>query len=127
MLQDIYKAIWIIVPVALITVVLEAARLILGAKTGEPPMFSSLLGYVIGSVIFAALATLVFRWVQGNWSQAAPNVYLSIALGAALILTVAAFGMHFALKSAWSDVAVWTLMNVTWGVGYGVFLPKVLA
>lgn len=126
MLQDMSKAIWIIVPVTLITVVLEAARLILGTKADEAPVFNSLLGYIIGSVIFAALAILVFHWVQGNWSQTAPSVYLGIALGAALILTVAAFGMHFALKSAWSDVAVWTLMNFAWGVGYGVFLPGVL-
>lgn len=127
MWTEYLKSIWIILPVALITTLLEGARLIWGPKTGNSSGVGTLFGFLIVSLGFGFLAIAVLHWINARWPQNSEQVYFYLALGIGGLLTIMAVGMHFFFKSSWLDVAVWTAINVAYVVGYGWFMPKVLA
>lgn len=126
MWNEYLKSIWLILPITLITMLLEAVRLMGGSKTGHSSMFGVLFGYLVFGLGFGWLAIFVFRWMAGRWPLTAQQFYFWLALGLAVVLTLLAVGMHLFSKSSWLDVIVWTGMNFLWALGYGWFLPRVL-
>ncbi len=127
MIEQYLKAIWIILPITLITVVLQGIRMIWTPKTGSASRGGGLFGILIFGLGFGFLAILVFNWVSGNWSGASSLIYFWLAVGSAVVLTILAAIMPLFFKFRWADVAVWTVLNFLWGLGYGWFLPQVLS
>ncbi len=127
MIDQYLKAIWIILPITLITVVLEGIRMIWMPKTGGTSKSGSLFGILIFGLGFGFLAILVFNWISGTWSGASSQIYFWLAVGSAVVLTILAVIMPFFFKFRWADAAVWTILNFLWGLGYGWFLPQVLS
>lgn len=127
MLTDFVKAIWIVVPTSLLLAVLEAVRVLLPPKTAMTANAGSWFSYIIGGVVFAFLALFVYQQVQARWPESAGQVFFWIAIGMIVLLSVLAIIMPFVMKSvSWKDVIVWILMHLVLGLGYGIFLPKVL-
>ncbi len=127
MWSEFTKSIWIILPIAVLTVILEGVRVIVGPKTGASSPVGTLVGFLIVSLAFGFLAIYVYHFVVTRWPQNPQQVYLWIAIGCAAVLTVLAVVIHFAFKSTWLDVIVWTVINWAFALGYGMFLPKVLS
>jgi hypothetical protein len=126
MIDQYLKAIWIIIPITLITVVLEGIRMIWTPKTGSSSKSGSLFGILIFGLGFGFLAIFVYNQIAGAWSETATQIYFWMAVGSAVILTILAFIMPYFFKFRWADVGVWTVLNFVWGLGYGWFLPQVL-
>lgn len=126
MFDQYLKAIWIILPITLVTVILEGIRSFWAPKPANAPKSGSLFGILIFGLGFGFLAILVLNWVTAAWSGTANQVYFWLATGSAVALTILAVIMPFFFKFRWADVAVWTVLNFVWGLGYGWFLPQVL-
>ncbi len=127
MIDQYLRAIWIILPITLITVVLEGIRIIWTPKTGSTSKSGSLFGILIFGLGFGFLAILVFNWISRTWSGASSQIYFWLAVGSAIVLTILAAIMPLFFKFRWADAAVWTVLNFLWGLGYGWFLPQVLS
>ena len=127
MFADFVKAIWIVIPATLLLSALEAFRVLVPPKTAMTANPGSWFSYIISGIVFAFLAIFVYHQVQNRWPQNAGQVYLWIALGLIVLFSVVAIIMPFVMKSAsWKDVIVWIAMHLVLGLGYGIFLPKVL-
>ncbi len=127
MIDQYLKAIWIILPITLITVVLQGIRMIWTPKTDGASRGGGLFGILIFGLGFGFLAILVFNWISGTWSEISTQIYFWLAVGCAIVLTLLAAVMPFFFKFRWADTAVWTILNFVWGLGYGWFLPQVLS
>ncbi len=126
MIEQYLKAIWIIVPITLITVVLEGIRFIWTPKTASSSIGGTVFGMLIFGLGFGFLAILVFNWMAKTWPATAAQSYFWLALASAILLTILAAIMPPVFKMRWADVAIWTVLNFIWGLGYGWFLPQVL-
>lgn len=126
MFNEYLKSIWIILPITMATVLLEALRIRMNPRGDQPALFSAAIGYLIAGLVFGWLAILVFNWLTHRWPSNAAQIYFLLAIGAATALTGLAVMMRFVFKSPAADVVIWTVMNYLWGIGYGWFLPQAL-
>jgi hypothetical protein len=126
MIDQYIKSIWIIVPITLVTIVLEGIRMLWTPKKAKSSTSGSLFGMLIFGLGFGFLAIMVFNWLNGTWPATAVQMYFWLAVGSAIALTILAAIMPPIFKMRWKDVAVWTALNFIWGLGYGWFLPQVL-
>jgi hypothetical protein len=126
MWSEFIKSIWIILPAAAIGVVLEGVRAFNGLKPGAPTPIWTLFGFLVISLAFGFLAIIVYHQVSIRWPQNPQQLYLYIAIVCAALLTVLAVVMRFAFKITWLDVIAWTVINWAFGLGYGLYLPKIL-
>jgi len=126
MFNEYIKAIWLIAPITLATTVLEIIRILLMKKPLAAGL-GEIFGYVLVGLVFGWIAILVYHWIGSRWPLTAPQVYFWLAAGLAILLTLMAVVMPIVFKSPWSDTVLWTLMNALWGLGYGWFLPQILA
>ncbi len=127
MIEQYIKAIWIILPITVITVLLEGVRYIWTPKTGKSSMGGTLFGILVLSLGFGFLAILALNWIQETWPGNATQIYLWLAIGCAIVLTLLAVIMPPVFKLRWGDAAIWTVLNFLWGLGYGWFLPQILS
>jgi hypothetical protein len=124
---DFVKAIWVVISTTLLLSALEAVRVLVPPKTTMTANPGSWFSYIISGIGFAFLAIFVYHQVQNRWPQNAGQVYLWIALGLIVLFSVVAIIMPFVMKSAsWKDVIVWIAMHLVMGLGYGIFLPRML-
>jgi multisubunit Na+/H+ antiporter MnhB subunit len=86
----------------------------------------TLAGFLVFGLGFGFLAIFMYHWVGARWPENASQVYLWIALGAAVALSLLALIMPLFFKSPWFNVAIWTTENFIWALGYGLFLPRIL-
>src|SRR5512135_760181 len=107
MIEQYLKAIWIIVPITLITVVLQGVRMIWTPKTGSASQGGSLFGVLIFGLGFGFLAIFVYNWIAGTWSGTSTQIYFWLAVGSAVVLTLLAAVMPLFFKFRWADTAVW--------------------
>jgi len=77
--------------------------------------------FTIGGFIFGLVAAFVYPWVAGNWPGTAPQIYLGLGVGLAVLFTIMAVVERAILKKG--AVVAWTVLNFLWGVGYGALLP----
>jgi hypothetical protein len=127
MFADFVKAIWVVIPTTLLLSALEAVRVLVPPKTAMTANSGSWFSYIISGIVFAFLAIFVYHQVQNRWPQNAGQVYLWIALGLIVLFSVVAIIMPFVMKSAsWKDVIIWIAMHLVLGLGYGIFLPRML-
>jgi hypothetical protein len=127
MYNEYLKSIWLVLPITLVTVVLEILVMSRMPKSAGSSLGGTLFGFLILGLGFGFLAILAYHWVGNRWHDSAAQVYLLLAIGSAVLLSILAFSMHFVIKSPWSVVALWTSMNFLWGLGYGWFLPRILS
>ncbi len=83
-------------------------------------------GYVVGGLVFGAVAIFVYTLFTNWWPATAASNYLWAALGLAVLLTAAAAAMRFAVLDN-APVIEWTLLNFGWALAYGLLLPRLLA
>lgn len=127
MFADFIKAIWVVVPTTILLSILEGVRVLLPPKTTLSANPGSWFSYLIGGVVFAFLAIFVFQQVCNRWPANAGQIYLWLAIGLIVLFSIAAIIMPFVLKGAsWKDVIVWIAMHLVLGLGYGIYLPRVL-
>lgn len=82
------------------------------------------LMFFAGCFIFGLVAALLYTWVAGIWPDAAPQIYLGMGAGLAVLFTIAGVIVRSLLKRG--ALVAWTVLNFLWGLGYGVLLPVVL-
>ncbi len=127
MFTEYMKSIGLILPTTIITMALEAIVLARAPKTAGSSMMGTLFGFLIFGLGFGFLAIFVYHWVGARWPLTADQVYLWLAIGAAVALTLLALIMPIFFKSPWLNVVVWTIENFGWALGYGLLLPRILS
>ncbi len=123
-------AVWVILPVALLTglVAFWRAEQVL---VWYPIPVKGTAGKIVAAalfscaaVIFGLVATWVYVWLVGNRPETAAQIYLWIGVGLAVVFSVAAVVASMILKRG--PVIAWIVWNFLWGVGYGWVLPVLL-
>ena len=127
MFAEYMKSIGLILPTTLVTMALEALILARAPKSANSSMMGTLFGFLIFGLGFGFLAIFVYHWVGGRWPATAAQVYFWLAVGSAIALTLLSLIMPVFFKSPWLNVAIWTLENFGWALGYGVLLPRILS
>ncbi len=127
MFAEYMKSIGLILPVTLVTVAMEALIVARTPKTANPSLMGTLFGFLIFGLGFGLLAIFVYQKVGARWPENAAQVYLWIAIGSAVLLTVLALIMPPVFKVSWFNAAIWTVENFVWALGYGIFLPQILS
>lgn len=127
MIQQYFNAIWIILPITIVTVLLEGIRTIWTPKTGNQSIGGTLFGILVFSLGFGFLAILVLNSINRNWPGTANQIYFWLAVGCAVALSLLAVIMPPVFKMRWADTVIWTVLNFLWGLGYGWFLPQILS
>lgn len=126
MFAEYMKSIWLILPATLVTMGLEAIIIARTPKSANPSMMGTLFGFLIFGLGFGLLAIFVYHQVGARWPANPAQTYLWIAIGSAVVLTLLALVMPIAFKMPWLNVAIWTVENFLWALGYGLFLPQIL-
>ncbi len=126
MITEYLKSMGLILPATLVTMALEAIIIARTPKSANPSLMGTLFGFLIFGLGFGLLAIFVYHQVGNRWPETTAQVYLWIAIGSAVILTLLALIMPFAFKMPWLNVAIWTIENFVWALGYGWFLPQIL-
>jgi len=126
MFAEYMKSIGLILPATLITMALEAVILTRLPKSANTSFGGTMAGFLVFGLGFGVLAIVVYHWVGSRWPENAAQVYLWLALGSAVVLTLLALIMPLAFKMPWFNVVIWTAENFLWALGYGLFLPQIL-
>jgi len=126
MFTEYMKSIGLILPATLVTMALEAMILARMPKSANASVGGTMAGFLVFGLGFGFLAIFMYHWVGSRWPENAAQVYLWVALGSAVLLTLLAGIMPLAFKMPWFNVAIWTAMNFLWALGYGIFLPRIL-
>ena len=126
MFAEYMKSIGLILPATLAAMALEALILARTPKSANASLMGTLFGFLIFGLGFGFLAIFVYHWVGSRWPETASQVYFWLAIGSAVALTLLALIMPLAFKSPWFNVAIWTVENFAWALGYGWFLPQIL-
>jgi hypothetical protein len=126
MLNEYVKSLSLIVPVTVVTMGLETLAFHWMPKTAKSSLVGTLFGFLIFGLGFGFLAIYAWHWVAGRWAENPAQVYLWFGLAGALLFTILAVVMQFAIKSPWRVVGLWTVMNLLWGLSYGWYLPRIL-
>jgi len=116
-----------------VAVVSALITLVLGKSMLEwyPIPLPGIAGRIVLAIAFAIAATIAGFIAQSVYGRAlagrpetAPSLYQWIGLGVATALTVAGIVVYAILKRG--PVVAWTLLNFAWGIGYGMWLPRLL-
>lgn len=126
MFTEYTKSIGLILPATLIVTLLEAVIFARAPKAAGSSLPGTLFGFILFGLGFGLLAIFVYHQVELRWPATAAQTYLWIAIGAAVLLTLLALIMPIAFKMPWLNVAIWTVENFVWALGYGWFLPQIL-
>jgi hypothetical protein len=128
--MNIMGALLVIVPVSLLSgavAIWRVQELVewypLPAK-GEPARILMVLMFLVGCFIFGLVAALVYAWLASNWPHVAPQIYLGLGAGLAVLFTIAGVIVRAILKRG--ALVAWIVQNFLWGLGYGILLPVVL-
>jgi predicted membrane channel-forming protein YqfA (hemolysin III family) len=122
------KSMWVIVSVFLLTGIVafwRGERLLAWYPVpvkGVAGRIVIALVFTIAAGIFGLVASSVYGRVATRRPDKAPQVYLWVGVGLAILLSIAGFIVPTALKKQ-GPVIAWTVMNLLWGVGYGWVLP----
>jgi hypothetical protein len=124
MVENTVAALPVILSITVFSVALVAWRAGDMAKVFNRSKVAVVLAYLIGGLIIGFLAVCVYVWMAGHWPSRAVILFRWVALGIAVLLNILVLMMH--RKFGRAVVIVWIVLNVVWGVGYGLLLPVVL-
>lgn len=116
----------LILGVTAVTALLVALRANAMTTTYNAGSTSLVAGYVVGGLVFGAIAIFVYRLFTAWWPVTAASTYLWVALAFAVVLTVAALVMRLTVMAD-APFLEWTLLNFGWALAYGLLLPRMLA
>lgn len=91
---------------------------------GAPARMLIVLMFFVGCFIFGLVAAFVYAWLASTWPRMAPQIYLGLGTGLAVLFTIAGAIVRAILKRG--ALVAWTVQNFLWGLGYGVLLRVVL-
>ena len=124
MFADYVKILPIILPVTLLSCILLAVDNGIRARAGQTSTYGTVGGYLVGGLVFGLLAILVYRWMAGRWAEQSAQYYLWLAIGLAVLFSIAAVVSRFFLKEApWF---LWIILHFLWALPYGWYLPRLL-
>jgi CHASE2 domain-containing sensor protein len=123
MLESIGTALPVILAMTLLSVALVAWRSEEMAKAYGGPKIAVVAGYLVGGLLLGCIAVLVYAWMAGRWPEAAPTIYLGLALGLAMWLNIMAFRER--RNASRTAVMIWIILNMVWAAGYGWLVPLI--
>jgi hypothetical protein len=126
MVNEFIKSIWLILPIALVSMILEAIAVKHMQNTQNSSITGTMSSFLIGGLIFGFIAIFAYHKIQVSWPENTAQIYFWIALGIAILMSVLALAFRTMVKADWVAVAMWVVMNFLWAVGYGVYLPRIL-
>ena len=126
MVNEFIKSIWLILPITVVTMILEAIAVKHMQSTQNSSAAGTMSSFLIGGLIFGFIAIFAYHKIQIRWPENTAQMYLWIALGIAILMSVFAVAFRTMVKADWVAVAMWVVMNFLWAVGYGVYLPRIL-
>lgn len=91
---------------------------------GAPARMLMVLMFAVGCFIFGLAAAFVYAWLASIWPHTAPQIYLWLGAGLAVLFTIAGVIVRAILKRG--ALVAWTVQNFLWGLGYGALLPLLL-
>ncbi len=131
MLQNIINSLAVSIPVGILTGVIvfvrgqnfvDAAQV--AAKGLAAAKLQAALGYAIGTVVFGAIAVFAFQWMAGRWSTNYRDLFLKVAIGAGIFLSILAIVVCPLIKL--NRVPEFILMHVFYVAGFGWVMPMLL-
>ncbi len=131
MLQNIINSLAISIPVGILTGVIvfvrgqnfvDAAQV--AARGLAAAKLQAALGYFIGAVVFGAIAVFVFQWMAARWSTNYKDLFLKIAVGLGIFLSILAIVVCPLIKL--NRIPEFILMHVFYVAGFGWVMPMLL-
>lgn len=116
---------WLIVPVTLVTAVLEMFVPFTAEQAGNQSKAGTFVGFMVGGLLFGVIAVWAWNWMGARWPENAAQIYLWTAIGLGVLLTVAAIALHWVVRN-WTAPVLWTVMNLLWALAYGIMIPRLL-
>jgi hypothetical protein len=126
MVNEFMKSIWLILPISVITMVLEAIAVKHMRGTKNSAIAGTMSSFLISGLVFGFIAIFAYHNIQIRWPENTAQMYLWIALAIATFLTILAVAFRTMVKADWVAVAMWVTMNFLWAAGYGIYLPQIL-
>jgi hypothetical protein len=126
MVSEFMKSIWLILPITVVTMILEVIAVKHMQSTQNSSVAGTMSSFLIGGLIFGFIAIFVYHKIQIRWPENTAQMYLWIALGIAILMSVLAVAFRTMVKADWVAVAMWVVMNFLWAIGYGSYLPRIL-
>jgi hypothetical protein len=126
MVNEFMKSIWLILPISVITMVLEAIAVKHMQGTKNSAIAGTMSSFLISGLVFGFIAIFAYHKIQIRWPENTTQMYLWIALAIATFLTILAVAFRTMVKADWVAVAMWVIMNFLWAAGYGIYLPQIL-
>lgn len=127
MFAEFMKSIWLILPITVVTMILEAVAVKHMASTQNSAIAGTMSSFLISGLVFGLIAIFAYHKFQVWWPTNTAQMYLYIALGISVVLTILAFAFRTMIKADYVASIMWTLMNFLWAIGYGVYLPRILS
>lgn len=127
MVNEFMKSIWLILPITVVTMILEAIAVKHMQSTQNSAIAGTMSSFLISGLVFGFIAIFAYHKIQVRWPENTAQMYLWIALAIAVVMTVFAVAFRTMVKADWVAVAMWVVMNFLWAVGYGVYLPRILS
>lgn len=127
MVNEFMKSIWLILPITVVTMILEAIAVKHMQSTQNSAIAGTMSSFLISGLVFGFIAIFAYHKIQVRWPENTAQMYLWIALAIAFVMTVFAVAFRTMVKADWVAVAMWVVMNFLWAVGYGVYLPRILS
>ena len=131
MLQTIINSLAISIPVGILTaaiVLIRAKNFADAAEISAKGAFGAglqtALGYLIGAVIFGAIAVFTYQWMAGRWPENIKDLFLKLAIGLGIFFTILAFVVCPLIKL--NRAPEFTLMHVLWVGGFGWLMPMLI-
>ena len=124
MAENTIAALPVILSITVFSVALVTWRAGDMAKVSNRSKVAVVLAYLIGGLIIGFLAVWVYMWMAGHWPGRAAILFRWVALGIAVVLNILVLMMYRRFSKA--VVIVLIVLNVVWGVGYGLLLPVLL-
>ncbi len=131
MLQNVINSLAISIPVGILTGVIvfvrgqnfvDAAQV--AARGLAAAKLQAALGYFIGAVVFGAIAVFVFQWMAARWSTNYKDLFLKIAVGLGIFLSILAIVVCPLIKL--NRIPEFILMHVFYVAGFGWVMPMLL-
>jgi hypothetical protein len=126
MINEFMKSIWLILPITVTIMILEAIPVKHMQGTKDSAIAGTISSFLVSGLIFGFIAIFAYHKIQIRWPGNTAQMYLWIALAIAILMTILAVAFRTMVKADWVAVAMSVVMNFLCAVGYGVYLPWIL-
>ena len=131
MFQTIINSLVISIPVGILTAAIVlirgknfASAAEISAKGLLGASLQTAFGYLVGAVIFGAIAVFTYQWMAGRWPENIKDLFLKLAVGLGIFFTILAFVVCPLIKL--NRAPEFTAMHLIWVAGFGWLMPTLL-